>query len=225
MDGDNKLTCDSAICQGVKTDSKKGVRIGKLPPVITLCLYRFELDYETWQRKKLDDKFEYPLELDMAKYMGENALQDDTNYELKSIVIHRGGAYGGHYLAYIKDDLSEGNWYLEKHEEYSKEPEEVITKKFDPKDFMTNEEKEKLEDEKNKNNPNYKKEGQGSKKKNKNKKNVPDKKDKIDLDFSKCDFPIPYSEQRLVEDWYEFNDSTITPIHPGLLQSKFGGNT
>jgi len=36
--------------------------------VLTLCLYRFELDYETWTRKKLDDKFEYPLELDMSKY-------------------------------------------------------------------------------------------------------------------------------------------------------------
>ena len=34
-------------------------------------------------------------------------------YELKSIVIHRGGAYGGHYFAYIKDDIGEGNWHLE----------------------------------------------------------------------------------------------------------------
>ena len=46
----------------------------------------------------------------------------------------------------------------------------------------------------------------------------------VDLDFSKCDFPIPYSEKSLAEDWYEFNDSAISPIQPGVLQSKFGGN-
>lgn len=46
----------------------------------------------------------------------------------------------------------------------------------------------------------------------------------VELDYSKCDFPIPYSEQRLVENWYEFNDSSVTPIQPGVLQSKFGGN-
>jgi len=39
-----------------------------------------------------------------------------------------------------------------------------------------------------------------------------------------CDFPLPYSERRLVEDWYNFNDSTVQPIRPGELQSKFGGN-
>ena len=40
-------------------------------------------------------------------------VPDELMYELKSIVIHRGGAYGGHYFAYIKDDLNEGNWHLD----------------------------------------------------------------------------------------------------------------
>ena len=44
MEGDNQLTCDSDICLGKKTDSLKGIEIGKLPPVITLNLYRFDLD-------------------------------------------------------------------------------------------------------------------------------------------------------------------------------------
>jgi hypothetical protein len=43
------------------------------------------------------------------------------------------------------------------------------------------------------------------------------------FDFDKCDFPIPYSEKRLVEDWYDFNDSTVRPIFPGTLQTMFGG--
>ena len=54
----------------------------------------------------------------MAKYVSDevkaNCEPEALIYELKSIVIHRGGAYGGHYFAYIKDDLKEGNWNLQK---------------------------------------------------------------------------------------------------------------
>lgn len=38
---------------------------------MTFCLNRIELDYETWDRKKINDKFEYPLELDMSKYIDQ----------------------------------------------------------------------------------------------------------------------------------------------------------
>ena len=43
----------------------------------------------------------------MQKYLSSEAKLSNqcADYELKSIVIHRGGAYGGHYFAYIKDDL------------------------------------------------------------------------------------------------------------------------
>ena len=75
-----------------------------------------------------------------------------------------------------------------------------------------------MEDEKNKNNPNYK---PGNKRKNKNKKK--EDKDITYQDFTKCDFPLPYSDKRLIEGWYEFNDATVKPITPGTLQSQFGG--
>ena len=35
-----------------------------------------------------------------------------TDYELFSVVIHRGGAHGGHYHAIIKDVDHLGNWSL-----------------------------------------------------------------------------------------------------------------
>lgn len=75
---------------------------------------RFDLDYNTFQRVKINDKFEYPLELNMADYLDHESFEtpEDTAYELKSIIIHRGGAYGGHYHAYIQDELGEGNWHL-----------------------------------------------------------------------------------------------------------------
>ena len=55
--------------------------------------------------------------------------------------------------------------------------------------------------------------------KNKKKKNKKEKKEKeiIELDYIKCAFPIPYSDERLLENWFEFNDSAVTPIYPGTL--------
>ena len=41
---------------------------------------------------------------------------------MKSIVIHSGGPYGGHYYAYIKDDLGEGNWNLHMPAVFAKDP-------------------------------------------------------------------------------------------------------
>ena len=120
LTGENKLTCDSAKCKGTKTDSRKYQRVGKLPPVLTLGLYRFELDYTTWQRYKINDRFEYPLELDMRQFIEnpDKVDPEDSQYELKSIIIHRGSAYGGHYYAYIHDDLGQGNWHLQKQENF-----------------------------------------------------------------------------------------------------------
>src|SRR5690606_38060899 len=134
---------------GMKTDTLKGIRIQRLPPVLTICLYRFDLDYETFQRKKINDRFEFPLELNMADYLDEDTFEDcdSVQYELKSIIIHRGGAYGGHYHAYIKDDLKEGNWYLQMPEKFEEAPITIEKTAFNPKDHMTEEQKKELEDE------------------------------------------------------------------------------
>ena len=71
----------------------------------------------------------------------KNSESENFTYELKSIVIHRGGAYGGHYWAYVKDDINEGQWNLEKNIEKKSEPEEVLRKKFNVKEHMTELEK------------------------------------------------------------------------------------
>jgi len=56
---------------------------------------------------------------------------------------------------------------------------------------------------------------QERKKQNQKKSN---KESNIVYNYDKCDFPIAYSEKRLVEGWYDFNDSTVKPIMPGTLQ-------
>lgn len=149
---------------------------------------------------------------DEAKTLYPN--EDDYMYELKSIIIHRGGAHGGHYLAYIKDDTKEGNWYLERGVEVDNNPNEIKRKKFDPKDHMSEQQLKELEEEEKQ------KQKKDKKKKDKNK-----DKEVVELDYSKCDYPLPYSSPELLENWFEFNDSAVVPIYSGTLQSKFGGNT
>ncbi|XP_027529588.1 ubiquitin carboxyl-terminal hydrolase 40-like [Neopelma chrysocephalum] len=44
---------------------------------------------------------------------------DDSEYmyELFSVIIHKGGCYGGHYHVYIRDVDELGNWQLQEEEE------------------------------------------------------------------------------------------------------------
>ena len=86
------------------TASLKGVRLSHIPPVLTFSLSRFEIDYSNMQRKKINDRFAYPLELSLADFLDAecDATPDDAVYELKAVLIHRGGAYGGHYHAYVR---------------------------------------------------------------------------------------------------------------------------
>lgn len=91
----------------------------------------------------------------MSDYLDPDSLEepDSTQYELKSIIIHRGGAYGGHYYAYIKDDLKEGNWYLQMPDKFEEAPVTIEKKAFNAEEHMTEEQKKQLEEEMNKNNP------------------------------------------------------------------------
>ena len=145
LDGDNKLFCDNC---NEKTDTLKGQKINKLPPILTVDLNRFDFDYNTFQRVKVNDRFEYPLELDLSAHLDPESVEIPENciYELKSVIIHRGGAYGGHYHAYIQDELGEGEWHLEMPQEFKKEPEVVNKKVFNPKDHMTEEQIKKMEE-------------------------------------------------------------------------------
>ena len=165
------------------------------------------------------------------------------NYELKVIVIHRGGPYGGHYHAYIRDDCKEGNWNLTIPEQWESEPTEVKDKEEEKKE----EEAKKAEEEKKakeevkepepeeewidaktidwksltkaeKKKMNQKLQAQNKKKKQQQAQTTPKKKkEKTELDYTKCDFPIPYSDIELGKHWFDFNDSTVTPIMPGQL--------
>ncbi|CAK64552.1 unnamed protein product (macronuclear) [Paramecium tetraurelia] len=118
LDGNNQYLCE--LC-GFKVDALKGDKIRKLPSILTITLNRYTFDYERMQRVKLNDRFEFPLEIEMGVYL-ENPV-DNLVYELQGVIIHRGNAHGGHYFAYFRDLLDEGDW-LSHIPEYWQEKEE-----------------------------------------------------------------------------------------------------
>ena len=73
---------------------------------------------------KVNDRFEFPLELNLSAYLDPEAVElpENCEYELKSVVLHRGTAFQGHYHAYIQDELREGNWHLDMPSDFKKEP-------------------------------------------------------------------------------------------------------
>lgn len=60
---------------------------------------------------KINDNFSFGLEFN-SQIFQEIPFESDeeSEYELYAIILHCGTAHGGHYHAYIRDVLKEGNW-------------------------------------------------------------------------------------------------------------------
>lgn len=98
MDGDNKYRADGF---DELQEARKGVRFLKLPPVLQLHLKRFEFDFNREVNVKINDRFEYPTEIDLSRYV-EGAEEGTEVYVLHSVLVHIGDVNGGHYYAYIR---------------------------------------------------------------------------------------------------------------------------
>ena len=120
LSGPNQYHCEEL---GRKVDAQKGATFKQLPPVLSFTLLRFEMDWaaEPPMRCKLTDEMSFPLSIDMQPYT--EALRADGSklsagvtavdvtptpptecwYDLFGVVVHTGGAFGGHYYAYARD--------------------------------------------------------------------------------------------------------------------------
>ena len=130
LDGANQY----ALPTGEKVDAWKGLRLATLPPLLTIHLKRFELDYTTMRNVKVNDRVEFverlhferrssvtrasgeaePAGADGCWHPREGAATPETTadaleYELYSVLVHAGTATSGHYYAYIKD-VSRDTW-------------------------------------------------------------------------------------------------------------------
>lgn len=68
LTGDNKYFCSNC---NAKQDALKGLSIDRFPYILVLQLKRFDLDYNTMQRIKLNDKVTFPQILNANPYIGE----------------------------------------------------------------------------------------------------------------------------------------------------------
>ncbi|XP_047962654.1 ubiquitin C-terminal hydrolase 12-like isoform X1 [Salvia hispanica] len=121
LEGDNKYHAEGHGMQ----DAKKGVLFINFPPVLQLQLKRFEYDFLRDTMVKINDRYEFPLELDLdrdnGKYLSPDADRSIRNlYILHSVLVHSGGVQGGHYYAFIRPKLSD-LWYKFDDERVTKE--------------------------------------------------------------------------------------------------------
>lgn len=65
LDADNQYMCEK--CEK-KVDAHKRACIKTLPRYLITSLKRFDFDFDTMLRVKLNDMLEFPMELDMTKY-------------------------------------------------------------------------------------------------------------------------------------------------------------
>nr|KYP73629.1 Ubiquitin carboxyl-terminal hydrolase 13 [Cajanus cajan] len=106
-------------------DARKGVLFIDFPPVLQLQLKRFEYDFARDTMVKINDRYEFPLQLDLdrdnGKYLSPEADRSIRNlYTLHSVLVHSSGVHGGHYYAYIRPTLS-NQWFKFEDERVTKE--------------------------------------------------------------------------------------------------------
>jgi len=124
MDGENMYAAEG---HGLQI-ARKGTRFLRLPPVMQLHLRRFEYDFASDTAHKVNDRYAFPAELDMSPYLAQPAggggeageAGGDCDmaeappaplYRLHSVLVHSGGAHGGHYFAFIRPGSSDERWF------------------------------------------------------------------------------------------------------------------
>ncbi|XP_036713308.1 ubiquitin carboxyl-terminal hydrolase 40 isoform X1 [Balaenoptera musculus] len=111
FDSDNLYhcgTCDRLV------KAAKSAKLRKLPPFLTFSLLRFNFDFVKCERYKETSCYTFPLRINLKPFCEQSELDDlEYMYDLFSVIIHKGGCYGGHYHVYIKDVDHLGNWQFQ----------------------------------------------------------------------------------------------------------------
>ncbi|KAG9019654.1 hypothetical protein FRB90_012000 [Tulasnella sp. 427] len=101
LEGENKYMAEGYGLQ----DAKKGVIFESFPDVLHLQLKRFEYDIQKDAMVKINDRHEFPFEIDLEPYLSDTADRSVSHlYRLHGVLVHSGDLHGGHYFALIKPD-------------------------------------------------------------------------------------------------------------------------
>ncbi|KAJ8349869.1 hypothetical protein SKAU_G00249990 [Synaphobranchus kaupii] len=124
FEGNNLYRCSH--CDRLVT-AAKSAKLRKLPPFLTVSLLRFNFDFTKCARYKETGRYSFPLTINLRPFC-EQAERPDSEftYDLFSVIIHKGGCYGGHYHVYIKDIDKLGHWEAPDEESKPKVQKKVV---------------------------------------------------------------------------------------------------
>ena len=105
MEGANKYRCEK--CGGKLVDAVRRTCLHNIADSIMFHLMRFTYDIASGERTKLNDHFEFPLDIDMSPYTYDNIVNPDAPHEpdmfsLVGVLLHSGQAESGHYISYAR---------------------------------------------------------------------------------------------------------------------------
>ncbi|CAG8543069.1 24292_t:CDS:2, partial [Gigaspora rosea] len=91
-------------------NAKKRVIFESFPPVLHLQLKRFEYNVQKDTMIKINDRYEFPIEIDLQRYLSPEADRSKPyKYLLHGVIVHSGDSNGGHYYALLKPE-KDGKW-------------------------------------------------------------------------------------------------------------------
>ena len=106
LNGEYKYTTENFGLQ----DAKKGIIFESFPRVLYVQLKRFEYDIQQDGMVKINDRHEYPFEIDLDEFLSAGADRSQPwIYKLHGVFVHSGDLRGGRYWALIKPDR-EARW-------------------------------------------------------------------------------------------------------------------
>lgn len=82
LQGDNSYYCDK--CEK-KVSCRRRTCFKKLPNVLVVALKRFEIDYNTMQHSKINERVEFPMEIDLNKYTDKELEKADLLKEMEEM--------------------------------------------------------------------------------------------------------------------------------------------
>lgn len=92
-------------------DAEKGVIFQSFPPVLHLQLKRFEYDFNRDMMVKINDRHEFPLQIDLDEFLEPQTDRSESwVYVLHGVLVHSGDLNAGHYYALLKPE-KDGDWY------------------------------------------------------------------------------------------------------------------
>lgn len=108
MQGANRYRCHTCNPQdGLLVDAMKRTCLDEVPNNLTFCLKRFTFESMMGMEGKVNDRFEFPQQIDMAIYerahveQQERAIDPDV-FELVGVIVHQGSLEFGHYWSYTR---------------------------------------------------------------------------------------------------------------------------